>query len=396
MLFAALAGLGVFAVGSPVSRVGANEACKIKTIAGGEIDFNGLASKGTAENGDYFVYSQQFDRYEYIFNVCDKLNFKDDICVDGSAACDRSISSDEAVAVWGSASNLTVTEQFYNSDGTGDKVWTMEMDSKEACYYRPQKVSVFKVFFLCNADATEPLLSIKYEDYLECEVDINLETALACGAGPTKYSCVDGVGCKASADGTQTFAECNAKCASPKPPGPPPPRYSCDPTVEPGVCAEAPEGAYPTMESCNDGCKYQAPKYACLADRCQKDPAGVFETEGQCMEACKPGPPPPPVNKKYRCDNDDKCVEVADSGADLKTCQAVCEAARDSSAQDSPPAAADGRTGARGGYRCAEGKVIRVMFGGGDFAIVSALCGTVPPNVFRKDAVLKNGTMARA
>ena len=36
----------------------------------------------------------------------------------GSAACDRSISSDEAVAVWGSAANLTVTEQFYNSDGT--------------------------------------------------------------------------------------------------------------------------------------------------------------------------------------------------------------------------------------------------------------------------------------
>ena len=30
----------------------------------------------------------------------------------------------------------------------------MEMDSKEACYYRPQKVTVFKVFFLCNADAS--------------------------------------------------------------------------------------------------------------------------------------------------------------------------------------------------------------------------------------------------
>jgi hypothetical protein len=372
-MLAALAGLGLFAVGS--RRVGMNEACKIKTASGDEIDFNGLASKGTAENGDYFVYSQQFDRYEYLFNICDKLNYKDAVCVDGSAACDRSISSEEAVAVWGSAANLTVTEQSYNSDGTGAKVWTMEMDSKEACYYRPQKVTVFKVFFLCNADATEPILSIKYEDYLECEVDINLETALACGSGPTKYSCVDGK-CTASNDGTQTFADCSAKCATPNPPAPPPPGFVCDPTVEPGVCSESPGGTFPTSELCATACKYEPPKYACLDARCQKDPAGKFDTEGQCMEACKPGPP---VEKKYRCDNDDKCVE-AETGADQQTCKAVCEAA-------------DRGAGARGGYRCAEGKVIRAMFGGADFATVSALCGTVPPAVFQKDAVLKNGTV---
>ena len=37
-MLAALAGLGLFAVGS--RRVGVNEACKIKTASGDEIDFN--------------------------------------------------------------------------------------------------------------------------------------------------------------------------------------------------------------------------------------------------------------------------------------------------------------------------------------------------------------------
>lgn len=126
--------------------------------------------------------------------------------------CDRNIDSETSVSIYGNLEDMIVELQPYHRNGTGELVPTIEFDSTDPCTYRPSKVTVAKIFFLCDPTAYTPLLSIKYEDYLECEIEINFATVAACIGFQFKYSCGDGYACRPSADGTQTREECMSQC----------------------------------------------------------------------------------------------------------------------------------------------------------------------------------------
>lgn len=326
--------------------------CMFKAKDDKTIDFNVLATKGDAPTGDYTVASVEYPRFEYIFNVCDKLNFADDKCPAGSAVCDRQVNTGSGESVWASTKNITLTYQPYHNR-TGD-VPTMEFDSEETCYHDQSKKTVVKIFFLCSEQATKPVLSLDFENLFKCEVDINFETAVACGGSTAKkYKCENNQ-CTPTEDGGIDYETCSKVCSNPPTtPAPTPPpvgsHYSCNPLVDPGICSENPAGEYSSKESCDAQCKYTPPsnytckdntciaasegvpkascesvcgggqtkKYKCEDDTCKEDPSGTYPTQTACEDEC---------NAKYKCDG--TCVKSPDGGP-LSVCKQVCGTGRE-------------------------------------------------------------------
>ena len=130
--------------------------------------------------------SEKFPKYEYVFNVCDKLAYADDVCVEGSTVCDRSTSKLTTVTVYGQAEDQTLSYEPYKGNES-QKELTLAYTAGE-CYYRPTKATSAKIFFFCDPLAFEPQISLNYEDYLECAVEINFATVVACGTDKLKYA----------------------------------------------------------------------------------------------------------------------------------------------------------------------------------------------------------------
>jgi len=322
---------------------------------GAVINLAELAGAGSAELHDYVAVSEKFPKYEYVFNVCDKLAYADDVCVEGSTVCDRSTSKLTTVTVYGQAEDQTLSYEPYKGNES-QKELTLAYTAGE-CYYRPTKATSAKIFFFCDPLAFEPQISLNYEDYLECAVEINFATVVACGTDKLKYACGETGSCQASADGTQTFAECKERCHAPPPPppspeptpapspAPPDVRYGCNPGVEPGLCYEATGGEFDDKESCDTSCKFIPHMYSCVAgEGCVIGAEGKFRSEAECLVSCgsptpptppspppspppPPPPSPPPVEKHYECTHPEKkCVEKA--GALYKnesSCLAGCK-----------------------------------------------------------------------
>jgi len=316
--------LVVAVISTPI--VNGIETCKVTGGAVGPVDLNVLASRGNTPTGDYTIRSQQFDRSEYVFNVCDKLNYVDEVCVVGATMCDRSVSTEKAVSIWGNLSTIKVDYQPFR--GSADQVLTMEFDSRTPCYYKPKQVTVAKIYFVCNAAATEPKLSINYEDYLECAVEINFQTAAACGdSAPTKYTCSSGYACVESTNGTLDFDGCEQKCIDPNPKTTTPAagtKYHCvNDKCEPVTGGEA--GV--DKEVCESVCENTAVKYHCVDDKCVETTgteAGVDKEV--CQSVCETQSTTTPKVIKYHC-VDDKCVETTgtEAGVDKEVCESVCE-----------------------------------------------------------------------
>ena len=52
-------------------------------------------------------------------------------------------------------------------------VWCVR---RPASHHRPNKPTSAKFFFICDRDAFVPQISLNFEDYLECEVEVNFVT----------------------------------------------------------------------------------------------------------------------------------------------------------------------------------------------------------------------------
>eukprot|EP00039_Didymoeca_costata_P018626 m.334270 g.334270 ORF g.334270 m.334270 type:complete len:371 (+) comp17323_c0_seq1:159-1271(+) len=345
----------------PTARVGQNTSCRTITDPdnGALIDLNVLTSAGTAELLDYQVTSGKFPEYEYVFNVCGDLKYKDDVCVEGSTVCDRSASKLTTVNVYGNDEDTVVAYTEY-SQNQSKSVLTLLYTAGQ-CYYRPNKNTQAKIYFFCDATAFEPTITLLYEDYLECEVQINFATIAACGTEKLKFSCSESGACLPSATGTMSISECRSQCsapppsppapnpAPPSPPSPPESKYSCNPGVNPGMCYESTGGEYDDLESCEGSCKFIAhtyscetgkgcvvdangkfksqaecladcdgphgDKYSCKDETCEIDPMGKFASKEMCESACK-------APDTYRCEND-KCVEAA-GGVSKELCESAC------------------------------------------------------------------------
>eukprot|EP00041_Stephanoeca_diplocostata_P032529 m.1043234 g.1043234 ORF g.1043234 m.1043234 type:complete len:535 (+) comp24167_c0_seq5:291-1895(+) len=377
------------------------EKCIIQTHGSRTIDLNVLASGGLSETNDYEVSSIKFPKFEYVFNVCDKLRFSDPICVPGSTMCDRVIDSETSVGIYGSLESMIVELQHYHRNGTGELVPTIEFDSVEPCTYRPSKVTVAKIYFLCDPTAYTPLLSIKYEDYLECEIEINFASVAACIGFPLKYACGDGYACRPSADGTQTREECMSKCIDPNPPAPPtmpppppPVRYACNSYVSPGECYESTSGIYESAESCDTHCTYRPPKFDCKDDGCTMDPFGAFKSEEECHQSCVPKP------SKYIC-SAGQCVKNTQGNFPNATeCLANCKvpeimyACIDDKCEEDPngvfksvAACEEDCGGVVTTYACVDDMC--VLRGSGEYKDkpdCEAACGTPPATKYKCDA----------
>ena len=274
-------------------------------------------------------------RYEYVFNICDKLTYTDDVCVAGSTVCDRSSTKLTTVSVYGTDDEQALRYVAYRQNET-QQVLALTYSAGE-CYYRPGKATTARIFFFCDVAAFEPVISLNYEDYLECAVEINFATVAACGTSNLKFACSEGGACQPSATGTMTHAECKAGCKGPAPappsptppspaPSPPVARYGCNPGIEPGLCYEAAGGEFDTKESCDANCHFIPHLYKCVAGTgCVQDAAGTYKSEAECLVTCGNSPsPPPPLAEKYKCEND-KCVLEA-NGVDKALCESACVA----------------------------------------------------------------------
>ena len=285
-----------------------NEACVVRSPAGKRMDLNPLS-----EGDDYVVASVQFPAYEYLFNVCARLRYVDGVCVEGSTVCDHSATRGTSVAVYGTNASTTVDYQPYDD---GSSVLTLEYHAAQ-CYYRPQKETLARVYFLCNPEAiSAPVLSLKYENYLECEVDFNFETALACGGGGgggggARWSCDAGVAPGVCKEGEQgEFANATACAQGCKA------RWRCD--AERKVCAADAAGPFEDRGACQSACEGTA-GWSCVDGRCREAPAGgEFPSESACALACGGG-----GGKTWKCKGD-TCVEE-ERGVSKELCEEVCK-----------------------------------------------------------------------